>query len=521
MTEPLILDINRAAAQARASSYMMRRVLLSLGGMCLALSLWAIHVGWKNSIFDSYSFRQCQTAISARAIQEGGPFLAYETPVLGPPWSIPFEFPLYQGLVAWLSHIFPVPLEQTGRFLSAFFFYATLFPLYFCLGALRVERRHRIVCLGLFALSPFYIFWSRSFMMESTALFFSVAYLALVLQALPVGEGKSVSAWIYTAIAITGSLAGAVKVTTYASFLMAGTFAILLNYWRQHSAERLLRKSAVLLIVSCFVPFVLTTVWTHYADSLKSKNPMAAWLTSKALTAWNFGTLQQRLTLANYARFGPVIDSILGNRMVLALACVGLIFVPALRRKHFLLCLALWASGILIFFNLHYVHTYYAYANGIFLVAAVGIVIIGLLERSGAWSWIGIYFLAACMGAFVVQYVVGLYNVQRINFRGTSAAAEILNKATKPDDVLLVYGLDWSSELPYEAHRRAIMDRNGFAPDPSLKFALDHLAPLKLGGVVICGPTRNYPDPLDRLLQSLAFQTRPYASASDCDIYVH
>ena len=51
-------------------------------------------------------------------MMHGGSFLRYETPVLGPPWSLPFEFPLYQGIVAGLAKIFSTPLDQTGRFVS-------------------------------------------------------------------------------------------------------------------------------------------------------------------------------------------------------------------------------------------------------------------------------------------------------------------------------------------------------------------------------------------------------------------
>jgi hypothetical protein len=31
---------------------------------------------------------------------EHGAWLKYEDPVMGPPWSLPFEFPLYQWIVA-------------------------------------------------------------------------------------------------------------------------------------------------------------------------------------------------------------------------------------------------------------------------------------------------------------------------------------------------------------------------------------------------------------------------------------
>src|SRR5260370_4613981 len=287
---------------------------LALVGLCVfafGFSLWAIHIGWQNSITNSFSFRQCQTAISARSIQEGGPVFPYETPVFGPPWTVPFEFPLYQALVGWTARLLSLPLEHVGRLFSAIFFYATPGPAWFCLAFLGVKKRERLIVLALTVLSPFYIFWARAFMIESTAMFFSVTYLALVLWALS-KQCDRAWLWLLTAIALAGSLAGAIKVTTYASFLLAAAFAILSDWWKKrHSGNRGGAAPVLLLFAACIVPFLLTTAWTHYADAVKSQSPMSTPLTSEALVTWNFGTLQQRLQFANYIHFGPVINSII------------------------------------------------------------------------------------------------------------------------------------------------------------------------------------------------------------------
>ena len=82
-------------------------------------------IGWNNNILDQYGFRQAQTAISTYYTIKDGFALRYITPVLGAPWSIPFEFPLFQWIVAGLVLIFKTPLDQTGRFVSLFFFYSS------------------------------------------------------------------------------------------------------------------------------------------------------------------------------------------------------------------------------------------------------------------------------------------------------------------------------------------------------------------------------------------------------------
>src|SRR6476620_12070476 len=69
-------------------------------GMVFIFSLWAVSQGWNHPLMDFHSFRQTQTAISTAYLIQGGNWLSSETPVLGAPWSIPFEFPVYRWMVA-------------------------------------------------------------------------------------------------------------------------------------------------------------------------------------------------------------------------------------------------------------------------------------------------------------------------------------------------------------------------------------------------------------------------------------
>src|SRR6266540_3312125 len=146
----------------------------------LAAVLWSLGVasfGWSHAISDAYGWRQTQTAITAYFMQQGGPWLNYETPVLGPPWALPHEFPVYQLVVAALANITGLQLEAAGRAVSLGFFYATLAVAYLLFAELGVSPRHRLLVLSFWLVSPLYLFWSRTFMIESTALFLSLAFL--------------------------------------------------------------------------------------------------------------------------------------------------------------------------------------------------------------------------------------------------------------------------------------------------------------------------------------------------------
>ena len=90
--------------------------------MCL-FSLWAVSQGWQNPLLDFHKFRQTQTAISTYYMLGKAPSLAYEVPVLGEPWAAPMEFPVFQWAVAAIVTLFGTALDQTGRFVSCFFFF--------------------------------------------------------------------------------------------------------------------------------------------------------------------------------------------------------------------------------------------------------------------------------------------------------------------------------------------------------------------------------------------------------------
>jgi hypothetical protein len=55
-------------------------------------------------IMEKQGFRQTQTVITVRSIlKDGYSFLHAKTPVLGPPWVVPFEFPIYQITGEWFN----------------------------------------------------------------------------------------------------------------------------------------------------------------------------------------------------------------------------------------------------------------------------------------------------------------------------------------------------------------------------------------------------------------------------------
>jgi hypothetical protein len=494
-------------------------VLCSLGLLSLGFSLYTISIGFHNTLFDFHGFRQTQTAISADSILHGGNFLRYETPVLGPPWSLPFEFPLYQGIVAGLSKFFSSPLEQTGRLVSVFFYYLCFFPLASILWRVGLRGTLMIPALALFAVSPIYIFVSRLFMIESTALLLSLLYTDQMFR-LVLGERR----WQYRYMAgagILGVLAGLVKVTTLAPFFALGTLLAVWGLWNDR--ERLKAGIALTASLVCIVlPVTATWAWTKFADNVKAQNPIGIYLTSKALSSWNFGPLSERLHPRIYLQLLRASDNQIGNFW--AAVVVLVVYLLMRRRSNWIagVCLALYVGTILIFFNLHVVHEYYPYANAIFLVVATGALITSVLKSRGAQAWVGVLLLILEMGACGYRYLTHYYPMQSKNAPGRPGAAALIDSTTAPQGIIVIMGLDWSSEFPYQSHRRAIMDATFGAAHiwqiGPIGQAIENAHPRNVMALVACDQGRYSPH-LSTLLDAVDITHSTNLHADNCDIY--
>ncbi|HKI32295.1 MAG TPA: hypothetical protein VKA46_10540 [Gemmataceae bacterium] len=447
----------------------------------LVHALWAVHLGWDHAILDNHPFRQSQTALTASYMVGRPPKLAYETPVLGPPWSIPMEFPLYQWIVAGLVTVLGTPLEQTGRFVSVAFFLLTLVPANLILRRCEVSAEGRLVILGLFLLSPFYLFWSRTFMIESTALFLSVSYVAAAWSALESPRPLRVA----TAL-LFGGLAGPVKVTTFATFLLAAGLLAVRAWWLSRRPEPRAAWGAGRLATAALLlafPVVTTALWTHFADAQKELNPLGKALTSTTLREWNFGTLAQRADLGVWGtQFSRAIAAV---DVPVLLAGLGGLLLTRRRWRLIAVCTFLYLSAFLLFCNV-YRHTYYPYANNIFLLGAAGLGVVALLEANRPLRALAPALLLGFFGLECYRHS-DLYGwIQESNVRGAADAGRAIEGATQEDEVLVGLGLDWTSEYAYCSRRRALM-RPGSAAEGLGHFreCLAQLDGYRVGAVAI------------------------------------
>ena len=476
------------SASFRVQTQWHSRTILCLFFAALLYSLWTATVGWNTPIMQEHSFRQTQTAIATHYIAEGGPILKYETPLLGPPWALPFEFPVYQVVSALVHNFTGCSLESAGRFTAKLFFYLCLIPLYLLALFFGARGVATLVPLTLFLVSPLYLFWSRQFMIESTATFFGLLYLALGLH----WNVNRRPAWFAGAI-VAGIFAALVKSTSYACYALA--LGLLFSHRvlvkRQYDF-RWLMEAAMLL----FWPLAAGVAWAKYTDYLKQQNPLADFITSAALTQWNFGTLAQRLSKDFwYMIFRKTIHDSIGHRTGWMIS-VALALYWGRRAKVYWFLTFLFFAAPLMFTNLHIIHNYYANANGVFLVLAVASLSLGLLAAEKQWlRHAGLALFALTILFSVREFMRQPYYLQQTVNPAPVVMGERLQAVVGKEDVMIIYGWDWDSTLPYFARRRTIHGRNVNWESPELAKSLELVKAegRKVSAVVFCSGTDENP----------------------------
>ncbi|CAN5396806.1 hypothetical protein BH10PLA1_BH10PLA1_20860 [soil metagenome] len=477
-------------------------VLAGLLGLVAIYAVWASTVGWGNTLYsDRHQFRQSQTAINCFYMLQDGLALDYQTPVLGPPWKIPFELPLYQWIVAGVVKGLNAGLDPSGRAVSVLFYALTLVPMWFILGAIRVQRPHRLIFLTLSLVSPFYIFWSRAFMMESTAICLSASYAACVICYADLrAKGRPIKSVAYLVVlaVLFGSLAAMVKITTIFGFGVATAMFVGKDLFRwpipKFDFNRWWRAGA-LLAVTGGISLIAGTLWTHHADAIKAASAMTKSMTSYStqMIEWNFGKPGQRFALGTWDVILGRAGTVLSTNSVLWLGCLAALIVTRRRWKESLACVMLYLASPLVFVNLQWEHDYYMYANGLFLIAAVGFCVLGIFE-SPRGAGVGIAAMTVVIVASVLQFFSLYYPMQANNNTSLEPLIQAIKDKVSPDQAVIYMGLDWDSTIPYYTRRRAIMIP-GWLTEDQIIAAMPDWKTFGVGGVVLVHPDGPGPKP--------------------------
>jgi 4-amino-4-deoxy-L-arabinose transferase-like glycosyltransferase len=467
------------------------KILLLFGVVYLA----ALTLGnLSNPILDEYGFRQTQTAITSYYFIQDGYKLAYETPVVGYPWSIPFEFPIYQALVSFSVKVFSIPLTEAGRLLSLIFFLLTVFLLVRILKILNFSKNMAYVAAAVLVTSPLYLFYSGTFLIEAAALFFAIAFLYfLILLSLDTRNWniKNIS---FLGIFLTLGLLQ--KLTTIFPLLMLSPFILFFALGKENILVLLRRPNTyIALLVGFILPILVCGSWIHFTDQIKLENVIGSALTSGQLRDWNFGSLKQRVSGALW------LDTLYVRNILSSpfgwigglLVILGLIFANKKFKFILLICLALGLAPLLIFTNLHIVHKYYQFANLLFYLIAIVISIQALIEyiplkyRLITFNVFAILLIISNLLSFHADYYKRKTTQINLDNSELLRVAAYIKAHTPQDRPIIIYGLDWSSELPFYSERRALALPWGRWDMEALENPKKFLGNLSPSAVILCG----------------------------------
>jgi hypothetical protein len=407
---------------------------------------------------DDYSFRQTQTALTAYWFIQDGFKLAYETPVAGAPWSIPFEFPIYQFLVAVTSKLFGSSLDFTGRIISYLFMILCLVPVKSITKNLRLPDNVFYIFSAILFTTPLYVYWGRTFMIETTALFFSIAAIKYFIEIIT--KGFSLRCFLFYIFFISLSILQ--KSTTGLPVLLILSIAFILTELKISSSIKdfIFSKRLFFIFIYFVIPLAIGMAWLVYTDQVKSLNSLGTQLTSNALSKWNWGSIQQKLSADLYINviWNRIFVKNLAGMLGASILVLSFFSKPNTKAKYIVIySCALGLVPFFLFTNLHIVHDYYQCANLIFLIYAIAVAIGGIFAPA-----LGDQILIPTLTLFFISNYITLSSgyllVIKTKYTKENrdlAIGEILKRELSKDKQFIAFGNDWSSSLAYISQRKS------------------------------------------------------------------
>ena len=432
----------------------------SLAIFTMIIAIFAAWVAVKfagQPILEAHSFRQTQTALTAYWINREGWQLAYQTPVAGYPWSIPFEFPFYQLIVAFISRVGNLGLVPVGRIVSFCFLIACAWPAFKITRKLDLPTNVAWVFCALLWSSPIYLFWGRTFMIETAAIFFTFAAIPYAFDIWrPSPKWKSVI--LFSFWATLGMLQ---KVTTAAPVVMVMAIICLVDYIKTTGIKIPSWRKIACVAIAFIIPVVIGLLWVRYTDLIKEQNFFGHYNTSKAITDWTYGTLQKRLNFSLYKKvfWDRVLLKNAAGIFGILLIAITLFWGERRIKVIVATCLCLFVLPILIFTNLHFVHDYYQVSIALFLIGALAVSAVILPPRLNGKHFITpiltVLLITSNLYFFSQGYAKKIQQTFDIYSTETLAVADVINRYTSKDSGIVVFGLGWTSRVGFYSERKS------------------------------------------------------------------
>ncbi|RLE21189.1 MAG: hypothetical protein DRJ65_16575, partial [Acidobacteria bacterium] len=278
-----------------------------------------------------------------------------------------------------------------------------------------------------------------------------------------------------------GCAAALTKVTTWAVFAAA---VLAIGAWSIISARRHGRSTAdalIGLVLILGIPLACGVWWASWSDGIKAAGDLTSELTSGSLAQWNFGTLEQRLSPAQWGRYALRSGLlILGPLGLISVGPAVFSFFRGRRRRPPLPVLAAsltaLAAGPLVFTNLHFVHDYYALAIGIFIIVLLASTLFA--QKTRPWLLAAIVISSLATTGFYIA-------AKQANYTDPLSDGLARTVAGLPDDrTIVVIGSYLDARIPYKAQKKALQTRIIDPSDPMFRDAITSMKGSKVGAIL-------------------------------------
>ena len=420
-------------------------------------------VALNDPILVQHGFRQTHNALVSYYFIQNGFSFAYEIPNWGEPWSVPHEFPIYQWIVAQFSTVFDMPLTFTGRLVSLIYGLLVAIPVFNILKILKINQEAIYICFILIFSAPVFIYWSGTFMIETSALFYSICFIYYAIKII-LGNRDSLSLIL---LGFFLTLALLQKITTAFPALVVVSIIFLIYLLKD---KRFIKeyKFTIKLAISFFIPCIIFLAWFLFSDEVKKLNPTMNILTFENSINWYFGPLQLRISDSLW--LSNVFERNIIPSSGIFIGFISFLFF-LIKNKNtklkniILVSLAFFLVPFLIHTKVHNVHKYYQVANFIYWSIIYGVSIHFFLREYLKVNTKKILLLIFIL--FISNYAFYLHKyffhiksqIQEHNNR-TLLLGEYIQSTTDSDAPIIIFGYNGSSVLTFYSQRKALSVRN-------------------------------------------------------------
>lgn len=464
----------------------------------------------------SSNWRSSQTLLTSFWLKKEGISLFHaQLPLFGPPWEVPFEFPIYQSICVLFSKIFPLSLTSSSRVVSGGFFYLSAFILFFLSLEFLKNRTLSAIIFLVYLFLPYNIYFSTEILVDYFSVAMALGYIYWIKKFM-----DSPNKFIFFFLAIIfGCLGATIKITTMAIVIIP---AILIAFdgilkWGFHLSDMKTPKVLIAKIREQILPLILLTAiailpifsvvsWTKYADGVKQASVFTAGLTSKNLTAWIYGTLAQKLNFQNWLNLLINIkNSFFLDGNILLLPMLGVVYLyrfPRKSRTYFLAALSSVPLTIFIFFNL-YRHSYYYIAVSAYLSILIGFGLYCLYEfilaqNMGALREILKILFVGILTMFILMTGFDQYKtyLDEVEASGDYTNSEIIPLAktaanlTPENEYIISFQNDWYPDFFLYSERKGLV----IYPNNYSEYSCDLIDKYKYSTIVVIDRPLNTPE---------------------------